>query len=60
MERWRHRLKVSALAGHVETILALKAADASADTSRIEAEIDALVADLYGLDDDEKKLIGLG
>ena len=47
------------LAGKVEAILSAKANAAAADTSRLEAEIDELVADLYGLDDDERKLVGL-
>ena len=43
-----------------EQILAAKAAAAGADVSRLEREIDELVAALYGLDDDEKKLVGIG
>lgn len=48
------------LAGKVEKILAAKAADSLADVSALEGEIDALVADLYGLDADERALVGLG
>ena len=36
-----------------------KAADAGADVSDLEREIDELVAALYGLDEDEKTLVGL-
>jgi len=42
----------------VEQILAAKAVDAAADVSLLEREIDELVAELYGLDANEKKLIG--
>lgn len=38
----------------------IKGADSSADVSVLEREIDALVADLYGLDDAERKLVGIG
>jgi hypothetical protein len=43
----------------VDQILALKSADPVADVSVLEAEIDELVASLYGLDANEKALIGL-
>ena len=39
--------------GLVDRILAAKAADPSADTAALEAEIDALVYRLYGLTEDE-------
>ena len=39
--------------GLVDRILAAKAADAGADVSGLEAEIDALVYRLYGLSDEE-------
>ena len=48
-----------AISSKVEAILAAKAADAGADVSDLEREIDELVAALYGLDEDEKKLVGL-
>jgi len=53
----QHRVELSA---KVDQILAAKAADASADVSRLEREIDELVAALYGLDESEKQLVGIG
>ncbi len=43
----------------VDRILAIKATDASADTSPLEAEIDNLVFDLYGFTDEERVAIGI-
>ncbi len=43
----------------VDSILAAKATDASADTSPLEAEIDNLVFDLYGFTDKERLAIGI-
>ncbi len=43
----------------VDSILAAKATDASADTSPLEAEIDNLVFDLYGFTDKERFVIGI-
>ncbi len=43
----------SAIDGKVNTILALKKADTSADTTALEAEIDGLVYGLYGLSEEE-------
>lgn len=48
-----------AITEKVEQILSAKAADFNADVTTLEREIDELVADLYGLNADEKKLIGL-
>jgi hypothetical protein len=48
-----------AIASLVEQILAAKAADPAADVSTLEAAIDERVADLYGLDEAERQLIGL-
>ena len=41
----------------VEQILALKKADAQADTSRLEREIDELVYQLYELTDEEIAIV---
>jgi hypothetical protein len=49
----------AAIASKVEQILAAKAHDPAAEVSTLEREIDELVADLYGLDDAEKQLVGL-
>lgn len=50
----------AAISSRVEKILAAKAADSAADVSGLEREIDELVADLYELDEDERKLVGIG
>ena len=47
------------VSARVEKILVAKGADSGADVSSLEREIDELVADLYGLDGDEKQLVGL-
>ena len=44
----------------VDQIIATKATDPSADTSVPEAEIDRLVYGLYGLDDEEIKIVEAG
>ena len=41
----------------VDEILAAKAANPDADTSNLENEIDKLVYDLYGLDEDEIAIV---
>ena len=41
----------------VKEILKLKKKDASADTAKLEDEIDDLVFALYGLSDDERKIV---
>lgn len=42
----------------MEQVLAAKAADAAADTTALERQIDALVAGLYGLTAEEVALLG--
>ena len=44
----------------VERILEAKAADLDADTSELEAQIDRLVYDLYGLTEGEREAVGGG
>ena len=44
----------------VTQILALKVADATADTLGLEQQIDAVVFDLYGLTEEEKTLVEPG
>lgn len=41
----------------VDQILALKSQDPSADTTSLEAEIDRMVYDLYGLTEEERKIV---
>ncbi|RTQ52380.1 class I SAM-dependent DNA methyltransferase [Hymenobacter gummosus] len=48
----------AAIAALVEQVLAAKAADAAADTTALERQIDALVAALYGLTAEEAALLG--
>ena len=43
----------------VEKILAAKGQDPGADTTALEAEIDRLVCDLYGLDEADRRLVGV-
>ena len=45
------------LSNLAKKILALKKSDSNADTSALEAEIDELVFDLYGLTEEEKAIV---
>lgn len=49
--------KNSNISSKVDAILAAKKADPNADTSALEAEIDDLVFDLYGLTDEEREIV---
>jgi len=54
------KAKDKKLSDKVKKIIALKKADSKADTSALEAEIDALVYALYGLTPEEVELVERG
>jgi len=55
--RFSNTTHQEAISTGVEKVLAAKKADPTADTSALEAEIDELVFDLYGLTEEEKAIV---
>ena len=59
-QEWQIHLEYTATAKAMygdDVILAAKKADPNADTSALEAEIDDLVFDLYGLTAEEREIV---